>query len=348
MSSNGYSAPFTLLADPKPRWKCFGAGFSLEFLAVFLVVVVPILIPQKLEMLHRYNTTPIAAPPVTPWKPQPVAAQKKFAVRPKPVEVAKKIEPEIVTPPKPKLIAPVFSSPVAHPATARRNTPAPDVPEMAPAKPLIQSASMGSSAIPTIRKPREAVQTGGFGDPNGVPATGTPSKAANIAQLGSYDLPPGPGYGNGTGGAKGARGIVASPGFGNGVAIGGNGGGGGGNRGSVRQGVFPADQPVAEQPKVKTASNLLGKTEPVEILFKPKPVYTDLAREKRIEGEVLIEVVFSATGQVEVQHVVRGLGYGLDEAAVAAAHQIRFRPARQGGQPVDSTATVHILFEMAY
>ena len=33
-------------------------------------------------------------------------------------------------------------------------------------------------------------------------------------------MPTGPGYGNGTGGANGARGVVASTGFGNGVATG--------------------------------------------------------------------------------------------------------------------------------
>ena len=46
---------------------------------------------------------------------------------------------------------------------------------------------------------------------------------------------PGPGYGNGTGGAKGAKGVVASTGFGNGVAVG---SGGGGNHGTVQQGGF--------------------------------------------------------------------------------------------------------------
>lgn len=343
-------APFTLLPDSKPRWDCFGAGFGLETLAVLLIVGMPLLMPQKLEMLKQYYYTPIAAPPVRPWKPQPVKLQQKFALKPKLVQVAKKIEPEPITPPKPKIMSPVFTSPVSKPATARRNTPRPEAPEVAAFKPALQPGSMGSSAIPNLRKPREQVQTGGFGDPNGLPATGNPNKAANIAKLGSYDLPPGPGYGNGTGGAKGARGIIASAGFGNGVAVGGSGSGGsrGGGGGAVKQGVFADEHPVAEAPKIRNASASTSKTQPVEILFKPKPVYTDLAREKRIEGEVLVQVVFSATGQVEVQHVVRGLGYGLDDAAVAAARQIRFRPAMQEGRPVDTTATVHILFELAY
>ena len=61
-----------------------------------------------------------------------------------------------------------------------------------------------------------------------------------------------------------------------------------------------------------------------------------------------MQVVFTAAGQVQVQHVVQGLGYGLNDAAEAAARQIRFRPAQQEGQPVDSTAIVHIVFELAF
>ena len=45
--------------------------------------------------------------------------------------------------------------------------------------------------------------------------------------------------------------------------------------------------------------------------------------------------------------VVRGLGAGLDEAAVRAAEQIPFKPALRNGQPADSTAVLHIVFQLA-
>jgi TonB family protein len=45
--------------------------------------------------------------------------------------------------------------------------------------------------------------------------------------------------------------------------------------------------------------------------------------------------------------VLQGLGYGLDEQAVRAAEQIKFKPAQHEGQPVDSTFVVHIIFELA-
>ena len=86
----------------------------------------------------------------------------------------------------------------------------------------------------------------------------------------------------------------------------------------------------------------------VEIVAKPRPVYSAEARRLGIEGEVLVEVMFLATGEARVVRVTRGLGHGLDEAAVEAARAIRFKPAMRGGQPADSAAVVHIQFQLAY
>ena len=87
---------------------------------------------------------------------------------------------------------------------------------------------------------------------------------------------------------------------------------------------------------------------PVEILSKPKPVYTAEARERRIEGEVTLRVRFRADGRIEVLEVVRGLGHGLDEAAVRAVEAVQFRPAQRGGVPADSVLSVAVAFRLAY
>jgi hypothetical protein len=42
------------------------------------------------------------------------------------------------------------------------------------------------------------------------------------------------------------------------------------------------------------------------------------------------------------------MGHGLDEAAIAAANKMRFKPAQRYNQPVDSTAIVHVVFQLAY
>jgi len=41
------------------------------------------------------------------------------------------------------------------------------------------------------------------------------------------------------------------------------------------------------------------------------------------------------------------MGHGLDEAAVKAANQMRFKPALRNGVPADSTAVVHVVFQLA-
>ena len=77
------------------------------------------------------------------------------------------------------------------------------------------------------------------------------------------------------------------------------------------------------------------------------PTYTDEARSLKIQGEVLLEVVLEASGKLRIVRVVHGLGHGLDDAAVRAAEQIRFKPALRDGQPADSTAVLHIVFQLA-
>jgi TonB family protein len=85
----------------------------------------------------------------------------------------------------------------------------------------------------------------------------------------------------------------------------------------------------------------------IEILFKPKPRYTDEAEALGIQGTVVLEVEFSASNDVRVLRVIRTLGHGLDEAAVRAAEQIRFKPARRQGVAVDSRVTVQIEFRLS-
>jgi TonB family protein len=141
--------------------------------------------------------------------------------------------------------------------------------------------------------------------------------------------------------------VVASSGFGNGVAIGDNSGRVSASRGTVQQAGFgSADVPAP--PTVRSRPDeAVAKLVPAEILSKPLPIYTDEARKLKIEGEVLLEVVLESSGRLRVVRVVHGLGHGLDDAAIKAAEQIRFKPALHDGQPADSTAVLHIIFQLA-
>ena len=359
MGQKPVAARLDLLPDAKlSRGALLTSTVFQVGLAAFLVAL-PMFFPQKLVTQIMYEVTPIAAPETAvalPPKPPVVRARVQPTPppieQPEPVHVAKLIAPRPLVAPKPKpipvqnqeapkvdqnFIAAKFDQPMDQPARPREPVKTGTLP------------TTGSAAPATVNLPIEKVQTGGFGDPNGMPGNGDPNKRATIAHLGSPVLPPGPGYGNGTGGANGARGTVASAGFGNGVAIpppGGNGGSGTG-RGTVQAGGFSDAAVTAEAPKPKQAE-AVAAVQPVEILAKPKPQYTDEARKLGLEGEVLVQVVFPAAGPVQVVRVIKGLGHGLDEAAIHAAEQIRFKPAQQDGKPVDYPATVHIVFQIAY
>jgi TonB family protein len=110
-------------------------------------------------------------------------------------------------------------------------------------------------------------------------------------------------------------------------------------------GVAPASTQAAVKPL--SATPPAPEIQPVEILFKPSPQYTEEARRLRVEGEVVLSVVFQANGTLKVVGVVKSLGHGLDEMAEQAASQIRFKPAEEAGKPTDFSATLRIEFRLA-
>jgi len=336
---------FSPLPEPKSRWTLFLGSYSLQTLALFVVINLNLLYPARFELPPRYMITNLVPyePPI-PHTPQPVNPRlmPKIKLR-KPVAEEPPVVASLTLPPlpKPKKREAEVQAPNLKNAAGR-------LPELPAPRPVVKvvatnTFSTGSSAMPTTNRPASQVQTGGFGDPNGVPARATNGRGVNINASGTWELPSGPGRGNGTGGANGVPGVVPSAGFGNGVAVSGP---KSGNKGSVKPAGFADSIPPPDaQPKKVAAKE--SPTTPVEILAKPKPKYTEEGRKLKIEGEVRLEVLFTAAGQVRVIRVVQGLGHGLDEQAVRAAEQIKFKPAQREGQPVDSNATLHIIFQLA-
>ncbi len=80
--------------------------------------------------------------------------------------------------------------------------------------------------------------------------------------------------------------------------------------------------------------------------YAPLPHYTDMARRARRQGKVIVEAVIEADGRVTDVRVLRGLGFGLDESAVATVSTWRFRPAMRGGRPVAVIYTLVINFRL--
>lgn len=85
---------------------------------------------------------------------------------------------------------------------------------------------------------------------------------------------------------------------------------------------------------------------PPEIVREVKPEYTDEARRRNVEGDVVLEIVVRRDGSVGDVKVMQGLGAGLDRRAVDAVKQWRFSPAKRFGTPVDVMVEVAVEFKL--
>ena len=340
-----------LLPEQKWNWRTFVASYGIVTGLILFLISFGIIMPDTLLITANYHVTELiprpALRPERRTKPKALPLQAKL-LPPEPVfQTPKLIVPHEIRAPRPQ------PQEIEPPKVAMNNfAPAVLKPTSGARPVLIHTGEFqGSSVAPTVNAPISKVQTGGFGDPNGLkPSENSKANGKLIASTaGSFDMPLGPGQGNGSGGAKGIRGTVASADFGSGVATPGQGDGRRSGRGSagVQSSGFGSQEIAQNTPHIQRVDTG-PPTTPVEITYKPNPVYTDEARSLKLEGEVLLEVQFAANGQLHVNRVVRGLGHGLDETAVAAANKIRFKPALRNGQAMDSTAIVHVVFQLAY
>ena len=334
-----YKFELGLLPERKMDWRTLATSYGLEILLILLLLFAGFLFPDEIHLRQKYNVTELVPRPEMQEKlPKPHKAPQHAIVAklPAPVFVptAKLFVPKDLRTRKKK------EEEEKAPKLEDKFT-APQVQQASLPPRLVYTGSFGSSAPATVNAPVQQVQTGGFGDPNGLKGQGKEGAHLVATKLGSFDLPEGAGNGNGSGGAKGIKGTVASVGFGNGIAQ-----GDGRARGTVQTAGFSAQELSRATARPVQADG--PATTPVEVLYKPTPLYTEEARQLKLEGEVLLEVMFTANGQLHVNRVVRGLGHGLDQNAIAAADKMRFKPALRAGIPVDSMAIVHVVFQLAY
>lgn len=206
-----------------------------------------------------------------------------------------------------------------------RNTPTPaskgQLPKFSLTPPLIAPRPEPTPRPPSLPVP-ETVQVDPRLEPkrDELAVTGLPTGVPGPPSAGPGS---GGGMGDGSGGGMGpgnGRGV----GPGNGYNMGGGdprlGGGSGGPATSVDQ------QPI--------------------LLNNPVPRYTEEARKNKIQGTVTARVLIGADGSVKQVKIVRGLPDGLDEQAIQAAYQLRFRAAMKSGQPVAFWKNVLIEFNL--
>jgi TonB family protein len=351
----------TLDLGQTPR-RFLGASVVVHIVLFSFLILFPLLAPQTLHL--NYRSTMLAPPPPKPSEPRQMLevklTPKVIAPKPIPKPIATiEAPPPPPPPPPPKSIAvrapevraveaiPKPEPPRVSPTVTSAGFDPKPITTAPPVQPPVVTNVFSTTASTAAAKPTRNTEAAGFGE------TATTTSAARSGRVESATAA---GFGEVAGSSDGSRGgkrggVVSGVvgGFDGGV-VGGTGTRSGAGKGAVAMAGFVSS---AEAPKAAPSNARkepdAGKIEkPVEILVKPRPEYTDEARKQRIEGEVLVRVSFSATGEVRVIEVIRGLGYGLNENAIRAAEQIRFKPAQRSGQSIDSTAIVHIVFQLAY
>ena len=325
---------FGLLPEPERSAGSFVASMFVNATILGLAIAVGATAKKAIEA-HRYEET-ILIVPNTPPPPPPPEVKMPDPPKIQPVE-----QPKL---PEVKMEAPKINVP--------KPEPKPDlkpiqmeakvvVPEMKPVKTQVVLAPQPKAAItaampvqaPTVKPSTAPVH---LGDTFGVTPNPNATRPAQISAIGNP-------YGNQQGPAVAPHGVVGSTGIGNGTRTGS--GGSPGAYAGVKVASAGIPNQVAAAPVQQQQATAM--TIPIEVISKPSPQYTAEARQLRIEGDVVLRVTFTANGQVIVQSVVQGLGHGLDEEARRVAQLIRFHPATRNGQPVDSTTTIRITFQLA-
>jgi len=212
MATPQYSFQLGILPERKIDKRALATSYVFIVLVTFLLVNLGIVFPDRLQ-LQAYRVTELIPLPALRPEPAPVKV--------KPLKM--KLLPPAPVFEQPKLVVPHE----VHRAPTPERVEAPKVVINQFAAPQIKMTSgaarpqllhtgdfSGSSVAPTVNVAVQKVQTGGFGDPNGLQGTGKQGAKLYAAQAGSFDMPAGSGQGNGSGGAKGIKGTVASADFG--------------------------------------------------------------------------------------------------------------------------------------
>ncbi len=322
--------------------------------ALALVVLISVYVKtQKLIQVSKVTTLtapvikepppppkpPVQLPPtpivkITPPKPliDPPRVEVPDPPRiPPPVFKADPLPVKAPTPPAPKAVtAPPAPKPVSiqiaqaasvanqdqHPSPVRLGSMSNPINNTA--GPAVSRVNLGNSGAPGMnaansgRGPASPVNLGGSGSPNGTNLNGHANSPVAIK-----------GLSNGVPGAAGP--LTGRP------------------AGAI-QIASNTPPPVSLRPSAQPTA---AATVSPKVLFKPRPEYTEEARQLHLEGKVFVKIHVSASGTVQVIGITSGLGHGLDQSAIRAVQGMRFQPAAQNGQPVEWDGVVNINFQLA-
>jgi periplasmic protein TonB len=205
-------------------------------------------------------------------------------------------------------------SPVPPPRRVAERAPQPRRPLTPPVRPRPVERPVDPPSAPAAPTPMPQVVA-----PVATIASDETDRAGVLADAASDAASHGPGSGGGVG-----TGAGTGIGEGDGSGIGpGSGGGTGGGPYRPGSGITPPS-----------------------LLREVKPDYTQEARRRGVEGDVVVEVIVRADGSVGQVRLLNGLGAGLDERAIDAVRQWRFSPAHRHGTPVDVVVEIAVEFKL--
>lgn len=84
----------------------------------------------------------------------------------------------------------------------------------------------------------------------------------------------------------------------------------------------------------------------VKITSKPRPTYTELAKQNLTQGRVRLAIEFGADGKIKFIHPVQSLPDGLTQNCIAVAKSIKFDLAYKNGKPVPRIGIIEYSFDI--
>lgn len=108
----------------------------------------------------------------------------------------------------------------------------------------------------------------------------------------------------------------------------------------------PPSAPAPSDAAVEKAQIANGSLHPPVLVSQVNPDYSEQARKKKIRGDVQMSLIIDTAGVPQDVTVIHGLGGGLDEKAVEAVKQYRFRPATRDGHPVPMKLHINVNFQI--
>jgi bla regulator protein BlaR1 len=109
------------------------------------------------------------------------------------------------------------------------------------------------------------------------------------------------------------------------------------------------DAPIQSSSKSAAAPRIYhvgGDVSAPELIFAPDPQYSEEAKRAKYQGVCVVSLIVDAQGNPQRVQVVRHLGKGLDQKAVEAVKQYRFKPAMLHGEPVAVVVNIEVNFRL--